>query len=32
MMAATGNLSTGMEKVVAAYEREYGLDQPIYLQ
>ena len=32
MMAATGNLSTGMEKVVAAYERDYGLDQPLYLQ
>ena len=32
MMAATGNLSTGMEKVVEAYEKEYGLDQPIYLQ
>ena len=32
MMAATGNLSTGMEKVVEAYEREYGLDQPLYLQ
>ena len=24
MMAATGNLATGMEKVVAAYEEEYG--------
>ena len=32
MMAATGNLATGMEKVVAAYEQEYGLDQPLYLQ
>ena len=32
MMAATGNLATGMEKVVAAYEEEYGLDQPLYLQ
>lgn len=32
MMAATGNLATGMEKVVEAYETEYGLDQPLYLQ
>ena len=32
MMAATGNLATGMEKVVEAYEKEYGLDQPLYLQ
>ncbi len=32
MMAATGNLATGMEKVVEAYEEEYGLDQPLFLQ
>jgi len=31
-MAAAGNISTGMEKVVAAYERDYGLDQPLYIQ
>ncbi len=31
-MAASGSRMTGMEKVVAAYERDYGLDQPLYIQ
>ena len=31
-LAASGSRMTGMEKVVEAYERDYGLDQPLYVQ
>ena len=30
--AATGNVQTGIEEMVQEYQREFGLDQPLWRQ